>query len=565
MMKRFIYIIPILLILTWIISCDEPIEKFETSEGLLIGEYIEEHEETYSTFREILQTTGTLSFLNAYGSYTCFAPNDDAFEAYFTDKGKSGILDFTKEELLEIVRYHVILDTINSSLFTDGRLQTPTMYGHYLTAQTFFEGGAVTKINKYAQIVQKDIRLINGIVHQTASVLDPVKKSIAELISENADLSIFDEALKATGLYDTLDLIPDFTQPDKRWFTVFTHTNDVYAQEEIYSFDDLKAKHSNTGDPSNPEDSLYLYISYHILDNSLQFVGDLVTKPAHETHAPQEVITMRLKGDSVLINEDEFRGVLEPGAPINRSASDNTSANGVYHFVDKDYNIKVRLPYPIYWDIADQPEIRKLKGIFRVPGQSNEFNLGDLSEVTWGSDNPIYYTCNSDWHSEYAVYGDWLDIKLRTAVIPWIEFTTPLLVKGKYKVWICTRNVYYRRAIFLVEINGEILPNIVNNNILIPKDPHPTDEELELTGYKRYNYNPNDTNSYYSDYHGRFVGRLAGTFEVPATGRYQMRFTVLNNEMGGTWVDMVHFIPTDQNQIWPKQDKDGILIYEPGE
>jgi hypothetical protein len=231
--------------------------------------------------------------------------------------------------------------------------------------------------------------------------------------------------------------------------------------------------------------------------------------------------------------------------------------------VDVDYNIKLRLPYPVYWDVCDQPEIRKLAGIFRTPGQTNAFNLGDLSEVTWGTDNPIFYIADGGWQSEYLVYGDFLDVKLRTAVIPWIEFTTPLLVKGKYKVWICTRNVYYRRAIFLVEINGETLPNVINNNILLPGgDPYPTDEELELTGYKRYNYNPADTAYGYTDKHGRFVSRLAGTIEIPSTGRYQMKFTVLNNEMGGTWIDMVHFIPTDISQIWPRMDKDGVLIYK---
>jgi uncharacterized surface protein with fasciclin (FAS1) repeats len=563
MIKAYKAIVLISFALFLTLGCEEPIERFATSDGLLIGEFFDAESETFSTFHEILVSTGTLSFLNAYGAYTCFAPDNAAFDEYIKEKGKGDITGFTEEELLDIVRYHIILDTISSSIFTDGKLQTPTMYGHYLTAQTLFEEGSVTKINKYAEVKVRDIRLINGIVHEIGSVLDPVKQSISQLIDQDPDLSIFSKALKETGLYDTLNLVPDMNSPDKRWFTVLTHTNDVYSNESISSYEELKAKYSNTGNPKNPDDSLYLYMSYHILDNSLKFVGDLVTQSSHSTFAPQEVITMRLKGDSALINEDTYRGKVEPGALIDRIASDNTASNGVYHKVAKDFNIKVRLPYPIYWDVADQPEIRKLKGIFRVPGTNNAFNLGDLSEVTWGSDNPIYYIADGSWQSEYLVYKDFLDIKLRTAVIPWIEFTTPLIVKGKYKVWICTRNVTERRAIFMVEINGETLPNIINTNITLPEDPFPTDEELELTGYKRYNYNPSDTNSYYTDLHGRFAGRLAGTIDIPSTGRYQMKLTVLNNEMGGVWIDMVHFIPVDLNQIWPRLDKDGVLIYEP--
>lgn len=546
-------------------GCEEPIQKFETSDGLLIGQYLSGEPETYSTFYNILEITGTLSFLDAYGAYTCFAPTNAAFEAYFTVKNKKDITNFTNEELMDIVRYHIIPDTISASLFTDGKIKTATMYGHYLTAQTFFEDSSVIKINKYAVIQKKDLRQINGIVHQIGSVLDPVKKSIAQLLDENPDYTIFCDALKATKLFDTLNLIPDLSEPEKRWFTVLAETNAVYGDIEINNYDDLKEKYCNTGDPSDPSDSLYLYMAYHILDNSLKFVGDLVTQPAHITFAPQEVITMRLKGDSAMVNEDSYRGIVEPGAPIDRLFSDNTAANGVYHTLLKDIYIKVRLPYPIYWDVADQPELRKLKGIFRTPGASTAIKLGDLSEVTWGTENTIYYVCDGGWSSEYFVYKDYLDIKLRTAVIPWVEFTTPLIVKGKYKVWICTRNVTERRAIFMVEINGETMPNIINTNFVLPENPLPTDEELELTGYKRYNYNPADTASYYTDLHGRFVGRLAGTIEIPSTGRYQMKFTVLNNEMNGVWIDMVHFIPTDLNQIWPRLNKDGVLIYGPGQ
>ncbi len=562
-MKTYLKTIPIIILVLLNISCEKPPENFLTSDGLLIGEFLETETETFSTFHEILVSTGSIPFLDAYGAYTCFAPTNQAFEEYIVYKGKSDISDFSNEELLEIVKYHIILDTISSSLFTDGKLQTPTMYGHYLTAQTLFEDGAITKINKYAPVEHKDIRLINGIVHQIGTVLDPVKLSIAQLIDQNPDYSIFSQALKETHLYDTLNITPDLSKPDPRWFTVFAHSNDIYASEGITTYNELKTKYSSTGDPGNTEDSLYLYMSYHILDNSLKFVGDLVTQPSHLTFAPQEVITMKLRGDTALINEDTYRGEIEQGAPIDRVASDNTAANGVFHSVSKDYNIKVRLPYPIYWDVADQPEIRKLKNIFRVPGSSNSFNLGDLSEVTWGSDNPIYYVADGGWSGEYYVYGDYLDIKLRTAVIPWIEFTTPLIVKGTYKVWTCTRNVSERRAIFMVEINGETMPNIINTNTLLPKSPYPTDEELELIGYKRYNYNPADTNSYYTDMHGRFVGRLAGTIEIPSTGRYKMKLTVLNNEMSGVWIDMIHFIPTDINQIWPRLDKNGILIDEP--
>jgi uncharacterized surface protein with fasciclin (FAS1) repeats len=479
------------LILAGLMICSDCVKEeyvTTTSDDLLMGKYFEENGDTFSKFHRILELSGTLSFLNAYGTYTCFAPTNEAVDAWVAAKGKSSVEDFSPEELKDMVRFHVIIDTINSTRFTDGKLPTPTMFGQYLTALTYFEEGtAKIKINKYAEIENKDIRVANGIVHSIKTVLEPVVISLAEVIEQNPDYSIFSEALKATGLYDTLKLMPAETDEQKRWFTVFVHTNSVYNLIGINSIEDLKAKYCNTGNPKNRYDSLYLYMAYHMLDNSLKYVADLVTQNAHLTFAPLEVITIRLKSDSVLINEDVFYGQLEKGVLIDRVNSDNTAGNGVFHIVENNFYIKVRLPIPVYWDVCDQPEIRKLAGVFRKPGTNAFLSLGQLANVTWSTDTPIEYICAADEvQGRYLIYSDYLNINLRTAVINWIEFTTPLIVKGKYKLWICTRNVYdpNRRPKFMVYFNGELQPNIVATDNTMPKI---SDEELELQGFKRYN------------------------------------------------------------------------------
>jgi hypothetical protein len=281
--------------------------------------------------------------------------------------------------------------------------------------------------------------------------------------------------------------------------------------------------------------------------------------------APQEIITIKLKQDSVLINEDEFLGILEKGSPVNRNLSDNTSANGVYHLMEKDIYIKVRYPVRTYWDVCDQPELRKMAGIFRKPGQKVALEPGQLADVTWEGSDPVTYECHSDWWQDYLVYRDCFRLYLRTAKIPSLTFKTPTIVKGKYKLWICIRNStdgadQNRRPKFVVYFNGEPLPTIINSGYQIPASM--TDEELELIGFKRYNYHPADSVTL-TDFHGRFVGQLAGSIDVPNTGQHTITFEVINNGDKDFWIDMIQFIPFEEDQLWPRIDNEGILRDKP--
>jgi uncharacterized surface protein with fasciclin (FAS1) repeats len=563
-MKNIIFITLSVILTALFYGCKKVEYVEETSDDVLIGAYFEQNSNDFSIFYSVLKKSGTLSFLNAYGTYTCFAPTNEAFNNFFSAKGKTSVDDFTPEELKDLVRYHVIIDTINSTRFTDGKLPSPTMYGQYLTARTYFEDGkAKTKINKYSEIETMDIRTANGIIHSIKSVLEPVTQTLAEMIEQESDYSIFTAALKETGLYDTLMLMPSESDEEKRWFTVMVPPDSVYNQEGIQSFNDLMDKYSDTGDPTNPADSLYLYVAYHCLDYSLKYAVDLVIEQSHLTMAPLEVITILLKGDTILINEEIFSGTLERGSPLDRDNSDNTCSNGVYHLIGKDYEIKLRLPAPVYFDVTDQPEIRKMPGVYRKV-ISVEIQVGQLADITWGGNDPVVYTgfsTSDPLYGENLVYSDFLDVNFRTAVTPWIEFKTPLVVKGKYKVWICTRNQEGtdRRPKFLVYINDEAMPQIIDNNYCLAEE---TDETLELLGFKRYVYTATDS-TYYSDIHGRFVSQLAGTIELQTTARQVVKLVVINNGDKHMWIDGIQFLPYEMNQLWPRLDKNGQWIERP--
>ena len=552
-----------------VLSCDDYVIEEFTSDDTLIGQYIEQ-DENYSEFLKMLETTGYISFLKAYGTYTCMAPTNDAVNKYLSEKGVSSVDQLDAEELKKVVKYHIMKDTLSSTTFNDGKLNSPTMYGQYLTVGAYFENeGLVLKINKETKINQPDIRNANGIIHSIDDVLEPIKLSIAELIEQKEEYSLFTEALKVTGLYDTLKQVPFgdlYNDGDSvRWFTVLAHSNETFAKDNINSIEDLKTRYSNTSNPREPKDSLYLYMAYHILDHSLKYVSDIIQEASHLTLAPLEAITIKVKSDSVLLNEAVFFGEFEKGAPINREQSDNTAANGVFHDVTENIYIKIRRPQRVYFDVANQPEIRSIPGVYRVLGMFATLSLGQLEDITWSTDIDITYETSAQGAKEYngLLYNDFLSIPLRKKKINWIEFKTPLLVKGDYKVWICTRNVWEgRRPKFQVVFNdGDPMANIIDNNITM--DRTISNDEYLLSGWKRPVFNLADSATYFSHPHGVLCGQLAGTINVPTTAQHTIRLDVINDGDGGLWIDHIQFIPVDEDQIWPMIDAEGKLIDKP--
>jgi len=62
-----------------------------------------------STFARCIRITGYDSIINKSGSYTIFAPNDEAFELYFQNHpGYSSVEDIPFQELSRMVKYHIV-------------------------------------------------------------------------------------------------------------------------------------------------------------------------------------------------------------------------------------------------------------------------------------------------------------------------------------------------------------------------------------------------------------------------------------------------------------------------
>ncbi|MCW3787002.1 fasciclin domain-containing protein [Plebeiibacterium sediminum] len=528
-----------------VFSC-EPYEiTYETSSDQLMGEYIESNADC-SIFWNLAETTGNASFIKAYGTYTCFVPTNDAFETYFTEQGKSALTDFSEEELENIFKYHIINDTIRTQDFTDGKMRTSSMNGRYITTGASIQGtDAYYTINKKSLVTDADIMLGNGIVHKVNAVLDPPVKTVAELIVENDAYSIFSQALQTTGIYDTL-MIAD------NWYTVFVESDEVYARENvnINSYDDLYNKYCNTGDPTDPADSLYLYMAYHCFKDC-SYMADLIQKSATVTMAPNEVVTITDKSDSIIINQTTIAGTTYPGANIKEENSDNICYNGVFHELDDDIYIRVLSPTAVFWDPTRQPEIEALTGIYKDKIETITFASDDLANVSWGE--PSRWSTIAYQGDGNCIDGDMLSIYLRTAVVPWIEFKTPVLIKGTYKLWVAYRRYGYGNTI-QTSWNGEELTKLFDPSVWGQTYNNIDEDEYYALGYKWYT----ELNMSSSRVCCVYLGKI----EVTSTGEQTLRFEALTNGRGYFWLDQIQFIPVDDDQLWPKFDSEGNKLYE---
>jgi uncharacterized surface protein with fasciclin (FAS1) repeats len=405
-------------------------------------------------------------------------------------------------------------------------------------------------------VQQVNLKTGNGYLHTIDHVLLPATKTIAQLISENPEFSIFKQALVATGFYDTLNTI-NTIDTTRRWLTVFAETNSALADSGINSYNALYAKYCKTGNPKSITDSLYIYIAYHILPDA-KYLADIVSTGSHTTLAPLEVLASKLDGERVLLNDIDFNGVHEPGVEIQRSTSDVSATNGVLHTSLGHFSAKVRLPAPIYWDLADFPEVRKLPAIFRKGSYS--FAYGSIKDINWDkTTNSISYAFTTN-ASIPTYYSDYLTFGMgNTSRHFWVDFKSPIIVKGRYKVWICYRTAKSSGTVgqsggsnmpVQVFYDGQAMSRTFN---FTERRPDLSDGELEALGWKKYS----PTTELLA------AGKFLGIIDVTTTDRHTFRLQALPAAGTGqesNFLDMIHIIPVNMNQYLPRFARDGSLV-----
>ncbi len=124
-------------------------------------------QESLTTFAEAIAVTDLLETLQEDGTYTLFAPSNEAIAALPDGTWTSLMEPDNRDQLLSILRYHVIPGKVTLSDMTAGKVTT--LQGEEvelsLAAETFHINGAT--------LSQSDAAVSNGVVHIIDQVMMP--------------------------------------------------------------------------------------------------------------------------------------------------------------------------------------------------------------------------------------------------------------------------------------------------------------------------------------------------------------------------------------------------------
>ncbi len=325
-------------------SCKENIDKSNkyTFVGETVADYLQNREDQFSHFTYILKraklgttsASNIFSLMSTYGNYTCFIPSNSAIELFlieqdsiywenlrkleageitkkdFVDTGiHSPVLEELTDSMVnEIAKNHIINAGIMTVDLTEGAFPQPNFNDRFLSVRWAVgeDEKVYTVVNNKSKIVTPDVVVENGIIQVIDKVLNPSTAQLPDLLSSQKDFSIYSEALRMTGMEDSLRRHIDLSYklggttdkslfgttpvpyPDQKYYKntllvmpnklleskfgikdidgLIELANEWYGKKyyDVVDEDDFTSR-------NNP---LNRFISYHIIDRQLQYASN---------------------------------------------------------------------------------------------------------------------------------------------------------------------------------------------------------------------------------------------------------------------------------------------------
>lgn len=310
-----------------LVSCnDDPgIESYYTQTREYASDFLKNREQ-FSDYVQILQrATGErgdlrlVDLLGTYGSYTVFAPTNNAIRQYLNSRGMISVDQLSKEDCDTLAMNSIIEKAFFTTDYSNGQFPKSNMLEHIMTIKSLQEWSETEKdsvlamyVNQTSLITHADDSVGNGVVHTVGSIVSASNDLIGALIEKDTTCKVFNDALDKTNVRALLEAYIDTTYgwktdkdrvdsctwtndnlcihtaveydnvayPEKRYynFTVFMVQDKVLKEKYgIETWKDLDRKAHELYDPVYPEDAndtvytsrrnaLNRFISYHILD-----------------------------------------------------------------------------------------------------------------------------------------------------------------------------------------------------------------------------------------------------------------------------------------------------------
>ena len=310
-----------------VVGCsDDPgVENYYTAVREYASDYLQNRDQ-FSEYIQILQkATGErgdlrlVDMLGTYGSYTIFAPTNEAVDKYLRSRGLSSVDELSKEDCDTIALNSIIEKAFFTTDYSNGQYPVSNMLEHIVSVKSLQEWSEEKQdsvlamyVNQSALIVHADDSVSNGVVHTMNTIVNSSNDLIGTVLLKDSTCLLYGAALQVTGMIDSLQYYLDDTYgwatdqdridsctwtndklcihtaveydnvayPEKRYFnfTVFMCPDSIlYEKYGIQTLDDLREKARELYEPVYPEDAnvtdetdrrnyLNRFISYHILD-----------------------------------------------------------------------------------------------------------------------------------------------------------------------------------------------------------------------------------------------------------------------------------------------------------
>lgn len=434
---------------------------------------------------------------NASVKSTVFCPTNEAMRKFLNSRGVNSVSELPLKYAKEVVQVHIMPSiTISETQLSDyaregTTLTTPTLFGTMLTLQY---GHTITdvddtdrsdeQLNTDSIYINNQARLdkftaintINGTIFTMGDVIQPLSETILEKLDlEPSEYSLFSDAIRACGYDSIANLVTDTTYAvggrrvvTRHYYTCLAPTNEAFQRNGINDLNGLKqwlVSHSD-GYETDGDAALLSYVRYHFTPRQYE-VADLFN---FQEEGQTLIFDTNYSGKAIMTNSIDGVNTINKTTTILRS--DIPARNGLINKIDNVLPVEYNpAPVTVTWDFLNSADIiafvnnygvsNSLGNLFSSPLASSERQIdlaynetgfdarfGTLSSFTYQGKETRASTSRyrrvgfykdkyaKPTDKEASVYGAYMNnyMVLNLGYTGWIEFKTPAVIAGRYKV-----------------------------------------------------------------------------------------------------------------------------------
>ena len=453
-----------------------------------------ERDSNYTLWIDFLKHANYYNALkDASSQATIFCPNNDAVLKFIAERGVSSVRELSKDYARSVAQAHIIANTtitettLNNYAESATYIPTQNLFGSYLNLQYGYIITDVDDVERTETVYTPDSIFINnqarldkftgivcanGIIYSMGTVITPLTESIYERLKMDDDYSIFAQAILDCGydsiankIRDTTNVVGGGYVVNTYNYTCFAVPDQVYKNAGISDVNGLKSwlVSNSDGEETNSDEALNNYIQYHFL------LREYETKELYgfQMEGQTLIFETKMPGQAIITNEEN--GVRTINKSIKILRSDINTRNGLIHKVDGIMPVYHPKPVTVRWDLLNSADIISFVNAYgaangfgnlftadlataeRKIDLSNDRRNGDygtLTSFTYKNTDsrasvtqyPVVGFIKEQWASASAKttprYGTYMDnyMMLNLGYAGWIQFTTPSIIAGKYKV-----------------------------------------------------------------------------------------------------------------------------------